>query len=149
MSRPVSIEQLVAHDLHNLVYLEEFVFAATRFAPRHMSEVELADAAVAISDSLFVFQMKERSLEHAGTAEDEQTWFEKKVIKQASKQVGDTVNYLSSQEQIVIKNNRGREFDLSSDKYAELTKIILYKAAQNLPERKASGKPESQLHPHR
>src|SRR5688572_23567794 len=77
------IEEVIARDLHSLLYLEEFAFARNKFSPPGRSEVELADAVVVLGDTLIVFQIKERSQPDSGDAEKELDWFRKRVHKQA------------------------------------------------------------------
>ena len=67
------IETVVARDLHNMLYLAEFTFAANKFSPVGGSEVELADAVVALDDTLMIFQIKERSAASVGAADAELT----------------------------------------------------------------------------
>jgi hypothetical protein len=129
-----TIEAVVARDLHNMLYLEEFTFAATKFSPTGGSEVELADAVVALDDTLLIFQIKERSATNVGGAEAERAWFKNKVLKEAKNQVRDTLRFLKSLDTIAIANQRGRVFNLASNCYKQIIKIIVYHASSALPE---------------
>jgi hypothetical protein len=129
----VPVETLIARELHNLLYLEEFAFAANRFSPPDGSEVELADAVVSLDDTLLIFQIKERSMTSARNAESERAWFNNKVLKEAKNQVRDTARFLSSLNDIPIANERGRVFNLAASHYREVIKIIVYQASEALP----------------
>jgi hypothetical protein len=128
------LEEFVARDLHNFVYLEELVFPKTRFTPTGRSEVELADAVVALKETLIILQMKERSPADAGDHERERNWFSRKVMKQATKQIRDTLSHLESKHAIWVENSRGRKFNLAEDRYRETIKVVVYKSSENLPE---------------
>jgi hypothetical protein len=128
------IHSFVSKELHNLLFLEEFVFARNKFTPPSSSEIEFADAVVMLGDVLIIYQIKERSPNDAGGEEDERGWFEGKVLRKATKQVRDTLRYLSSYSDIPVPNERGRVFNLAASKHAEILKVILYAPSQNLPE---------------
>lgn len=127
------IARFIATDLHSRIFFEEFTFARTQFKPAGGSEVELADAVVLLGDTLLVFQIKERDLGAAGSSDTERKWFRSKVLKNAISQVRDTVQFLSSQENIDVPNERGRIFNLAAQKYEEITKIVLFRANSELP----------------
>lgn len=129
---------LVARDLHNLLYLAEFTFAANKFSPAGQSEVELADAVVSLYDTLLIFQIKERAEASAGDEKAERAWFKTKILKEAKNQIRGTLRFLSSQDVIEIANERGRIFNLASSEYKRFIRIIIYKAAVSLPEDSAS-----------
>lgn len=130
----VSIETVIARDLHNLLYLAEFTFASNKFSPVGSSEVELADAVVALDDTLLVLQIKERSAAHAGNADAERLWFKKKILKDAKNQIRDTVRFLVSHDSIEIANEPGRMFNLSSSRYSSVVKIIVHHSSRELPD---------------
>lgn len=135
MASPKSpaIEQVIARDLHNLLYLEEFVFPSSKFTPLGKSEVELADAVVALDDTLFIYQIKERDLGSAGDEDAERKWFNKKVLKEATRQIRETLQYLESLSSLEVANSRGRAFNLAAENFSSVVKIIVYKSALNLP----------------
>ena len=133
MAERTPIELLIARDLHNLVYLEEFVFPASKFTPAGSSEVELADAVVALDSTLLILQIKERDTARSGDEDAERTSFKKRVLKDATRQVRATLAYLESAGSILIPNSRGREFDLASTQFSSIVKVVVYKAAPNLP----------------
>ena len=133
MNASASVERLIARDLHNLVYLEEFVFPGSRFIPSGSTEIELADAVVALDETLLILQIKERDLKSAGGEETERVWFQKRVIKDATRQIRATLAHLAAAGSIIVANSRGREFDLASARFASTIKVVVYKAGDNLP----------------
>jgi hypothetical protein len=133
VTRVRDIESFIATELHSLLFLEEFVFAKNRFTPPAGSELELADAVVMLGDVLLIYQIKERNLEKAGDAESERRWFRDAVLKQAVRQIKDTLGYLRTYQEIEVPNERGRRFNLASSCFAEIIKIIVYLPAPNLP----------------
>jgi hypothetical protein len=124
--------QFIASVLNSLLFFEEFVFAKNKFIPNGQSEVEFADAVVALDDVLIIMQIKERV--GAGDADAERKWFEKKVIGSATKQVRDTLQYFGSYDDISIANERGRKFNLAAKGYSEVLKIVVYRGSANLPD---------------
>ena len=56
------IQSFISKKLHNLLFLEEFVFSRNKFSPPASSEVEFADAVVMLGDVLLVYQIKERGV---------------------------------------------------------------------------------------
>src|SRR5438105_1983864 len=99
------LEQRIAA-IARTIFLPEFSFAANRFQVEKDGEVELADHVVWVDDLLIAIQMKERQADlHEGN------WFENKV-KKATKQVRDTLSFLSKYDAIVLENQRGHRFRL-------------------------------------
>ncbi len=123
----------ISQILHSLLYFEEFTFARNKFRPPGSSEVEFADAVVLLDDVLIVFQIKERANVANSTPEGEKRWFDKKVLRDATKQIRDTMGYLQSCAPILIKNEQDREFDISSKNYREVIKIVIYRGTTILP----------------
>ena len=74
-------------------FFREFTYSQTTFQPAPGQEVELADSLIWIGDLLLAFQLKEREAEPHATAETEKRWFERKVLRQATRQVRDTLKY--------------------------------------------------------
>lgn len=128
-----SIEQFIAKDLHNLLYLEEFVYPSSKFSPRGRSEVELADAVVVLHRHLLIFQIKERSVDAPVGSDSEQKWFEKKVVKQATRQIRDTLRFLSYEDDIPATNGRGRSDNLAARNWHSITRIIVYRNDREMP----------------
>lgn len=134
MADPESAEHLISKVVNSVVFFEEFVFAKNKFRPPLGTELEFADAVVALDDVLLVMQIKERSQEKADTPTVEQKWFQRKVIGVATRQIRDTLRYLAEHQEIKLANEHGRIFDLAAEKYPEVIKFVLYQASDNLPE---------------
>jgi hypothetical protein len=128
------IAHFIAADLHSHLFFEEFTFARTQFTPPGASEIELADAVVLLGDTLLIFQIKERAPDKVGDDESERKWFASKVLKQAIKQINDTLRFLQSHATINVPNERGRMFNLAAQEYPEIVKIVLYASPPILPE---------------
>lgn len=133
MNSPFSVERFIASDLHNLLYLEEFVFPASKFIPSGSTEVELADAVVALDETLVILQIKERDLKSVGDEETERIWFQKRVLKDATRQIRATLAHLAAANSIIVANRRGRDFDLASARFSSIIKAVVYRAADSLP----------------
>jgi hypothetical protein len=113
-------------------FLREFSFSRTTFTPRGGTEVELADHVVSVGDVLLLFQMKQRT-EATDDPASENTWFEKKVRKQAIRQLRDTLDYLAGG-RIELKNDKGHVVELPRE-LAGLTvvKVVVYAPGDALP----------------
>src|ERR1019366_5770881 len=131
--RATNVETFISQELHNLLFLEEFVFARNKFTPPASSELEVADAVVLLGDVLLIFQIKERLIDRRASISAEQKWFEKKVLGQATKQVRDTLNYLQAYSEILIPNARGHKFNLAASSHADIIKIVIYAPSPKLP----------------
>jgi len=133
MAHQRTVEKFISQELHNLLFLEEFVFAKNRFTPPSGTELELADAVVLLANAVLIAQIKERSQADAGDADAERKWFKKKVIKEATGQIRDTLGYLESIDPILVSNERGRTFNLATSKRADVLKLVIYQGARSLP----------------
>jgi hypothetical protein len=133
MTNNQTAENFTSQILHSLVYFEEFSFAKNKFRAVTGQEYELADALVALDDVLILVQVKERSISDAGDEIAERKWFEKKVIRAATKQIRDSLNYLKSQPRIEVSNERGRPFIFTPDKFREVIKLVIFHGASTLP----------------
>src|SRR5437660_365304 len=100
----MDVQSFIARELHNLLFLEEFVFARNKFSPPSASELEFADAVVMLGDVLFIYQIKERSPVDAGNAAAERRWFNAKVVGNGTRQVRDTLRYLQTYPEIRVPN---------------------------------------------
>jgi hypothetical protein len=130
----VDIQSFVSRELHNLLFLEEFVFARNKFSPPSASELEFADAVVMLGDVLIIYQIKERFLEQAGNAAAERRWFKSKVLTNATKQVRDTLSYLQTYSEIRVPNERSHIFNLAARAFSEVIKVVIYLPSPNLPD---------------
>ena len=126
-------ESFTSQILHSLVYFEEFSFAKNKFKAVTGQEFELADALVALDDVLIIVQVKERSMSDAGDESAERKWFDKKVIRAATKQIRDSLNYLESQPGIEVNNELGRPFIFTPGKFREIIKLVIFHGASTLP----------------
>jgi hypothetical protein len=112
----------------------EFTYSKTTFRPAPSQEVELADSIIWIGDLLAVYQLKEREAQSATTVEAEKRWFERKVLRHATRQVRDTLTYLNGAGTIEIRNHRGHAFGIDIRSIHELHKLIVYRPHDLLPE---------------
>src|SRR6476661_1331107 len=116
----MTLEEYIAH-LNGLAFWKEFTFAQNSFAPRPGTELELADNLVWLGKYAIAMQLKQRS-EETEDPEAERSWFQKKVLGQATSQVRDTLRFLREHKQIRITNERGHSFDIRGAELAEITK---------------------------
>ncbi len=128
-----AIETFIGKHLHNELFLEEYVFPRSKFRTPDRLELELADAVVALGDVLLICQIKERDPESVGDEETERRWFRNAVLKDATKQVRNTLRYLQDHAEINVVNERGRTYNLSATAYASVIKIVLYLSPVRLP----------------
>lgn len=119
--------------LNAATFWREFTFSETKFSPRPKQEVELADGIVRIGTLAYVLQLKERAEETDDPAAERQ-WFQSKVIKKATKQIRDSVQYLTDNEVIRLTNEQGHAFDVRGAELVEMKKIIVFKGGRALPD---------------
>lgn len=119
--------------LNSLAFWKEFTFAQNKFSPRPGNELELADNLVWFGEYACVLQLKQR-VNDTDDPEAERSWFRKKVLGKATKQVRDTLSYLDEHEKISITNERGHLFDIRSAEFQNITKIVVFLGGQALPE---------------
>jgi hypothetical protein len=112
--------------LNSLYFLPEFTFANTTFVPCAGTQLELADGVIWLGDTAVVFQMKERSSSGQTTDPLNEKWFRKKVLRDATKQIRDTLKYLEDNSSITAKNSRGQHVMLERAKLKTLHKVVLY-----------------------
>lgn len=128
------VQSFIGRDLHSLLFFEEFTFSRSKFSPPSSSEMEFADAVVMLGDVLLICQIKERALDQAGHAEAERRWFDSKVRGKATKQVRHTLGYIQTYSEIRVPNERGHEFNLAANEFADILKIVIYSPSANLPD---------------
>ena len=116
----MSLEKRIAA-IARSIFLPEFSFASNQFQVEKVGELELADHVVWADDLLIAIQMKERE---AGLPEG--NWFDDKVLKKATKQVRDTLSFLSKYDSIVIENQRGHRFSLEPAKLKRKFMVVVY-----------------------
>ena len=121
----MTLEQFTA-ELNASMFWKEFTFSQTKFSPRPKEEVELADGIVRIGSLAYVLQLKERK-EPSGDQDAEKQWFKNKVLGKATKQIRDSVKYLSEHEAIQLRNERGHAVEVHGaelvQRHSELTPL--------------------------
>lgn len=120
--------------LNEHFFFEEFTYSKNTFRPHPSTEVELADSIIWLDELAIIFQLKERNISGATTTENEKSWFEKKVVTSATKQIRDSLAYLDTHQSIRLKNHRGHDFELQPDDISILHKVICYHNHHNPPE---------------
>ncbi len=128
----MTLEEYIAH-LNGLAFWKEFTFNQNQFMPQPGKELELADNLVWFGEYASVLQLKQRSNE-TDDPDIERTWFQKKVLGNATKQIRDTLRFLDEYDEIHIANARGDTFDIRSAELAEITKIVVFLGGRALPE---------------
>ena len=116
-------------------FFKEFSFSRTYFRPPGDTERELADHVIVLGDRLIVSQLKERKGD-TGDPTREKTWFERKVLAGATKQIRESLRSLQELP-VEVENERGRSMRLGRSEPAQprrITKIVLYRAGRSLPE---------------
>jgi hypothetical protein len=123
-----SLESELA-DSNEFYFLREFTFSSTKFKVEKQ-ELELADSLICIDDSAIVFQLKERNAQ--GGSQDDDSWYENKVIKKGTKQIRDTHTYLSANEFIKLKNHRNHEITISKSNLNSIINLIVFRSSGKL-----------------
>jgi hypothetical protein len=124
--------QTTLNRLNANVFYREFSFSKNSFTPVPGRSKELADHIVWIDDLLIIFQLKER--ENVSSSEEaHRSWFHNKVLKKATKQVRDTLQYLREYPEIHIQNERGHTFNISSASPRRIVKLVVYSGSASLP----------------
>ncbi len=127
----MSFEKEIA-STNEYFFFKEFTYSKTTFRPQPGFEVELADNLVWLEDNLIVFQLKERAQSKRIDPQGEQTWYENKVIRKATKQIRDTLRYIEDNAEIALVNHRGHAFHLKPHSIRNIHKLIVYLPHQQL-----------------
>lgn len=127
----LSLEELVAHR-NGTTFWKEFTFTQLKFRVP-AGELELADNIVWFGETAFIIQMKERE-GATDDAETERRWFDRKVVRAASKQIKDSLRFLEEQGSIPVSNVRGQELQISKAAIADIRKLVIYKPGIVLPD---------------
>jgi hypothetical protein len=127
----MSLEEFIAH-LNAQTFWKEFTFAQNKFTPQPGKELELADNLVWLGDYAFVLQLKQRE-DETENPDAERTWFRKRILDKATRQIRDTLRFLDEHEQIRITNERGHVFDIRRKELTKITKIVVYLGGRALP----------------
>ena len=127
------LEQFLA-SVNSNVFLREFSFSHNTFRPRPGEEVEFADHVIWVDDLLMLYQLKERSPVPDVSPDTERRWFKRKVLRDATKQVRDTLRYLDTQADINLTNQRGHQINIKDSSSTRIIKIVVYAANVALPD---------------
>ncbi len=109
------------------IFLREFTFSRNRFQPDPGRELELADSIVCVGTRMVIFQLKERHSRPGGG--NTRAWFSSKVLKKGTKQIRDTLRYLTDYAPITITNERGTPVSISQTTDYDIAKIVCYDGA--------------------
>jgi hypothetical protein len=132
IKEPASLEAYIAK-LNGLAFWSEFSFENNKFTPAAGQQLELADSLVWFGRFVIALQLKERTID-SGDPVAEKTWFENKVLKKGTKQIRDTLHYLSENNKIAVQNQRGHTFEISTSEIDSVLKIVVYLGSKSLPE---------------
>ncbi len=121
----MSLESQVS-SINQFFYLREFTFSKNKFSPQQESELEFSDNVVWLDDLLITIQNKERNSLVSHTEEKETKWFKSQVLKKATKQVRDTLQYLEKYPNIAITNERGKTFNVVSANLSKQFHVVIY-----------------------
>jgi len=114
-------------------FYKEFSFAKNKFFPESSSEQEFADYVVWLRDILIVYQIKERIGGGSPSTKNERTWFKKKVLGLAKKQIKDSLGFLHRCPNIKIVNQRGDAFDIKTPDIRRIFCVVIYRTPNFLP----------------
>jgi len=87
-----------------------------------------------LDDRLVVFQTKERDAASDGSLAGLEKWFKGAIVKEATRQIRDTHDYLREYDTIVVTNARGHRFDVNTKKLDPVVNVILYGSEKGFPE---------------
>lgn len=127
-----ALEQYTS-ELNSNIFFREFSFARNKFFPEPKRELEFADHVVWLDDILLVFQCKERNISRDTNSDDEEKWFNDNVVRDATKQIRDTLTYLKKYKEIKLTNDRNHIFNIATARLKSIDKIVLYLAHETLP----------------
>src|ERR1051325_792848 len=115
-----------ASQINENIFLREFSFARNEFSPAQESELQFSDQVIWLDELLITFQLKERELSGKHTRQTEEKWFQKKIIGKATKQIRDTLDYLTRYGEINITNGRGHVFNVSAASTNKPISVVSY-----------------------
>ena len=118
--------------LNEFYFFREFTYSKNKFRKNNGQEVEVADNIICLDNIFIIFQIKKRNLVNKPTSTNEDSWFEKKVQKKATKQIRDTIQYLSDYDEVILNNERGDAFNIATDTITSVQKVVLYFATELL-----------------
>ena len=118
--------------LNEFYFFKEFTYSSTLFKRKDGQEIEVADKVLIIDDLYIVYQLKERFEPESTTADKEIKWFEKKIIKNACKQIKDSLKYISDYDEVRLENNRGHKINIATNQVKNIHKVVMYKPSKLL-----------------
>ncbi|HSY48821.1 MAG TPA: hypothetical protein VLC46_08425 [Thermoanaerobaculia bacterium] len=119
--------------LNEHFFFREFTYSQATFRPKPGREFELADALLLIGQSVVAYQLKEREPVASATSATELQWFERKVLRKATRQIRDTLAYLHEHDTIRLKNHHGHEVVLQTPQLRIIHKLVVYLPNEQLP----------------
>ena len=122
-----------ASQINENIFLREFSFARNEFSPAQESELQFSDQVIWLDELLITIQLKERELSGKHTRQTEEKWFQKKIIGKATKQIRDTLDYLTRYREINITNGRGHVFNVSAARTNKPISVVSYAPHKLLP----------------
>ena len=99
-----------------IIEYKEFSFSKNGFCPAPGESKEFADHVTWLDDLLIIYQLKERSQNTEDPIDADKKWFENKVVKKATRQIRDTLQFLQEYSEIELRNHRT---DIEQPKIAE------------------------------
>jgi hypothetical protein len=124
-------DELVA--LNEWHFFREFTYSRTIFRLAQGQDVEFADSLIWLGDLLLVYQLKERAISADANSDTEKKWFERKILRQATRQVRDTLRYLHADNGIKVCNHRNETFNLTLGAVRQIHKLVIYLPHEALP----------------
>ncbi len=115
------------------VFLREFTFDRNWFSPEPGADKEFADSVLWLDRYLAIFQVKEREATARSDEDSLRNWHAETVVKLGSRQVRDTLSYLSSNPEIALLNKRSHRFNLNTGSFEAIVKAIVFYCAHTLP----------------
>ncbi|HBZ26138.1 MAG TPA: hypothetical protein DEO54_07850 [Rikenellaceae bacterium] len=130
MQKPES-ENIVAQ-INKGVFFKEFTFSKTDFKALDSNKrLEFADNVVWLGELFFIYQIKERKK----NSNDDEKWFNNKILKIAVRQTKATLKYIDEYPEISIENEKGHKLDITRARESKVVKkIILYSPNENFSE---------------
>ena len=131
----MTLEEMLS-GLNQWHFFKEFVYSKNKFKPTPKEELELADSLIWVGNILVAFQAKERNADAANAScspQAERMWFKKNVLGKATSQIRDTCRYLDENQAISLANNRGHSVEIKSNEIEQFHKLVVYRAAENIP----------------
>lgn len=115
------------------VFFKEFTFSKNDFIELNSKQkLEFADNVVLLDNIFFIYQIKDRAL----TANDDEKWFDNKVLKKGVRQIKNTLDYLENHKGITIINEKGHKINISEAEKTTPRKIIIYTPSNSFPDNK-------------